>query len=368
MKQLSIFDTLNDFTENKKYHKGLLKSKGELVKLAEADGRTKIYRVLSFEGTKSARLFEEHLRGNIDYDYIVFADTGAEPQFVHDQVAWWKERQKKFGNTTPFITATHNSMQRGLEEMLMRYIFTDYQRFQMPLYFSKTTEEGEVKPAGMMPRQCTSDFKIVPVQQAVRNLIKKELGIKHTQPMPKCVGIIMDLGYSFDEIRRVSGFVSHQSKYIYLSYPLIEEGFTADENTRYLEKNGFPSNASRCYLCPFNCDDKGTGMKWEEIIRVEPLSFLKACYFDEQLRTVQAKGLKNMRSIPYFHYSRKPLVEVYHVQFNELLEKYETEMEEWTSEWSDFLLNKYGNHRMEEEGSVVEYDIVEQINFSEKLA
>lgn len=348
MKQLTIFDQFNDFRELKKYSKGLVKSKEDIMNLAEAEGKTKIYKVLSFGGgTKSSHLLEEHFKGNIDYDFIVFADTGAEPQFIHDQVAWWKKRQKKVGNTTPFIVTTHNSMKRGLEEMLMRYIFTDYQRFQMPLYFSKTTEEGEIKPAGMMRKQCTADFKIIPVQQAVRNRIKEELNLRKSQPMPKHIGIIMDLGFSYDEINRVHGHVSHQSKYIYLAYPLIEEGYTTLDSIQYLKKHKFPTNRSRCYFFPYNDKKKDIGIDLEQTFRDEPLSFLKACYFDEQLRSVQSLGIKNMNSIPFFHHSRKPLTEVYAAKYMELHEKHQLELERWKNEWSNFLSNKYGSHRME---------------------
>lgn len=342
--QLNLFEVETNYKHHLKYTNGLLKSKQEIIEIAKLSGKKKFYKVLSFGGgTQSAHLLEEHFKGNIEYDYIVFSDTGAEPQFIHDQVTWWQKRQKEVGNKTPFIVTTHNSMKRGLEEMLMRYIFTDYQRFQMPLYFNKVTEEGEIKPAGMMPRQCTGDFKIVPVQQAVRKMIKEELGLRSKQPMPKDVAIIMDIGFSYDEINRVGGYVSHQSKYIYLSYPLIEDGLTTEDSIKFLEENNFPSKRSRCYFCPFNCDGKGNGMDWDEIIHDEPISFLKACYFDDQLRAVQADGQKNMQNIPYFHYSRTPLREVYSTQFEAINLEYITQLSEWINEWLEFLKSKYIN-------------------------
>lgn len=332
----------NGYREHKKYQNGLLKSKQEIRAIAEAEGKKRFYEVLSFGGgTQSAHLLEEHFQGRIHYDYIVFSDTGAEPDFIHDQVAWWQRRQKQLGNTTPFIVTTHNSMKRGLEEMLMRYIFTDYQRFQMPLFFNKVDENGEIKPAGMMPRQCTGDFKIVPVQQAVRNHIKAELGILRAQPMPKDIAIVMDIGFSFDEINRVGGHVSHQSKYIYLAYPLVEEGLTTNDSIHFLEENNFPSKRSRCYFCPFNCDGKGNGMDWDEIITDEPVSFLKAVFFDEQLRSVQATGAKNMLNIPYFHYSRRPLKDVYPDAYERISRTHRTEIDAWTNEWADFMVEKY---------------------------
>lgn len=335
----------DDFRQHKKYVNGILKTKDEIIEIAKAEGRTKIVRVLSFGGgTQSSHLLDMHFDGLIDYDYIVFSDTGAEPQFIHDQVDWWQKKQKEVGNTTPFIVTTHNSMQRGLEEMLMRYIYTDYQRFQMPLYFNKVTEDGEIVKGGLMPRQCTGDFKIIPVQQATRKLVKEKLGLQPRQQMPKDIAIVMDIGFSSDEINRVSGYVSHQSKYIYLAYPLIEMGESTKDSIDYLQQRNYPSKRSRCYFCPFNCSGdraRDIGMDWQEIIDTEPLSFLKAVFFDEELRKIQATGNKNMRSIPYFHFSRQPLREVYEQEYNEIVMRYPDYIRFWRNDWLDFLENKY---------------------------
>src|SRR5690606_5081197 len=160
-----------------------------------------------------------------------------EPQFIHDQVEWWRKRQKEYGNTTLFITTTHSSMERGLEEMLMRYIMTDYQRFQMPVYCATVDEStGEIKPAGMMPRQCTVDFKIVPVKQAARRLVMEKLGLKPTQRMPDDIAFIIDIGFSYDEIRRINLYQSPQYKYMYLAYPLVEENLTTEESIKFFEE------------------------------------------------------------------------------------------------------------------------------------
>lgn len=335
----------DDFRQHKKYVNGILKTKDEIIEIAKAEGRTKIVRVLSFGGgTQSSHLLDMHFDGLIDYDYIVFSDTGAEPQFIHDQVTWWRKRQQEVGNTTPFIVTTHNSMQRGLEEMLMRYIYTDYQRFQMPLYFNKVTEDGEIVKGGLMPRQCTGDFKIIPVQQATRRLVKEKLDLQPRQQMPKDIAIIMDIGFSADEINRVGGYVSHQSKYIYLAYPLIEMGESTKDSIDYLQQRNYPSKRSRCYFCPFNCSGdraRDIGMDWQEIIDTEPLSFLKAVFFDEELRKIQATGNKNMRSIPYFHFSRQPLREVYEQEYNEIVMQYPDYIRFWRNDWLDFLENKY---------------------------
>lgn len=340
--QLELFHD-NDYTQHKKYQNGTFKTKKEIIDFLKNEGKTDIYYVLSFGGgTQSTHLLEEHFKGNIYYDYIVFSDTGAEPQFIHEQVKWWKERQKQYRNTTPFIITSHNSMKQGLEEMLMRYILTDYQRFQMPLYFSKFDKNGNEVAAGMTPRQCTIDFKILPVKQTVRYEIMKKYGLSPKQRFPKNVAILQDIGFSFDEINRVSAWQSPQYKYIYMAYPLIERGLTTQDSIEYLEINKFPCKRSRCYFCPFNCaSEREIKMDWEEIIREEPLSFLKAVWFDDELRKVVKSGKKRLQSIPYFHYSRQPLRNVFQEEFELIKSKYSNEFNIWLSEWIQFIHKKY---------------------------
>lgn len=340
--QLTLLEE-NDYREHKKYIDGVFKSKEEIIKHCHDQGKDDIYFVLSFgAGTQSTHLLEEHLKGNIHYDYVVFSDTGAEPQFIHQQVAWWKNRQKEYGNTTPFITTTHNSMEYGLEEMMFRYLETDYQRFQLPLYFNKVDENGNEVQAGMTPRQCTVDFKIIPVKQAVRQLILKEYGLGSRQRFPGNVAIIQDIGFSFDELRRVSTWQSPQYKYIYMAYPLVEKGLSTQDSIDYLSDNGFPLKRSRCYFCPFNCgSDRDIGMDWEEIIEEEPLSFLKAVYFDNKLRKTVRTGRKNLRNIPYFHFSRRPLIEIYKRETQKIVSDHYVDFKIWENEWTSFIREKY---------------------------
>lgn len=332
-----------DFRQHEKYQNGVFKTKSEIEDYLKNKGYEKIYYVLSFGGgTQSTHLLEEHFRGNIYYDFICFSDTGAEPDFIHEQVAWWKDRQKEVGNNTPFIITHHNSMHGGLEEMLHRYIETDYQRFQMPVFCNTIDEETEEEVhAGMMPRQCTVDFKIIPVKQTIRRRILKEHGLGPRQRFPKNTAIIQDIGFSVDEINRVSTWKSPQYKYIYMAYPLIEQGLTTPDSINFLKENGFPEKRSRCYFCPFNCDNRDIGMDWYEIIEDEPESFLKAVYFDDKIREVQATGTKNMRSIPYLHHTRIPLRDAYPTETKQVSMKYQEEFNKWLTRWKSFIKDKY---------------------------
>lgn len=342
----------NDFRQHKKYIDGKFKTKKEIVEMLRAEGKDDIYHVLSFGGgTQSSHLLEDHLQGKVHYDFIVFSDTGAEPEFIHEQVAWWQKRQKKMGNTTPFIITHHNSMVDGLEEMLWRYLETDYHRFQMPLFFNKLDDHGNEIPAGMTPRQCTIDFKIIPVKQAVRQRVLKKYGLTPRQRFPKNVAIVQDIGFSFDELNRVSMWRSPQYKYVYMTYPLVEQGLTTEDSINFLKDNNFPERRSRCYFCPFNCGaDRGIGMDWEEIINDEPLSFLKACYFDDRMRTILGVGAKRLTSIPYFHYSRKPLTDVFENEFHEYSKKFRGEFDEWIHHWHKVIGERYIQKKMLEVG------------------
>jgi len=340
---------VKDFRTHKKYKDGVFKTKQEIEQELHQKGIEHIYYVLSFGGgTQSAHLLEEHLQGKRHYDFIIFSDTGAEPQFIHDQIEWWKRRQTQYQNTTPFIITHHQSMEKGLEEMLMRYIHTDYQRFQMPLYFNRIDEYGHEQKAGIMPRQCTVDFKIIPVKQTARRLVMEKHGLSPHQRMPSHIAFIIDIGFSYDEIHRISTYRSPQYKYMYLSYPLVEQHVSTQESIDFLLAHNMPSKRSRCYLCPFNCDIEG--MSWTEIIEQEPLSFLKACYFDEELRKAQRSGNKSMKSVPYFHYTRRPLKEVYQKEYEQLQQVYQGEFQQWLDTWMMDLEHKYRKTTSEHKG------------------
>lgn len=344
VEQIELFEDIPNFKANKKYRSGVFKTKSEIKSELIDQGRSQIYHVLSFGGgTQSSHLLEMHFRGEIHYDYIIFSDTGAEPEFIHDQVWWWKHRQHQIGNETPFLITHHSSMERGLEEMLMRYILTDYQRFQMPVYCNSVNEDGEVKAGGMLPRQCTVDFKIVPVKQRARQMVLQLHGLGPKQMIPNNVGFIIDIGFSYDEIRRINTYQSPQYDYVKLAYPLVEANETTENSIKFLDENGFPTRRSRCYLCPFNCSaDRDIGMDWEEIIESEPFSFIKACWFDQQLRDVQASGTKIMRSIPYLHYSRRPLTDVFLREYELLAGAYKRELSRWVEEWRHYIQSKWG--------------------------
>lgn len=336
---------IKSYENHKKYTEGKYVPKDKLIKMIiEKEKRTKFYYALSFgAGTQSTHLFYKHLKGEIYYDFIIWADTGAEPKFIHDQVQFWINKQKEYNNTTPFIIVKHNKMDGGLEEMLYRYFDIDlgYERFQLPIHCCKCID-GELIKIGMMKRQCTGDFKILPVQRKFRELIMKKHNIESNRNFPKDIALIMDIGFSSDEISRVSDYRSLNYKYIYLSYPLIDMDISTQESIDFLKDNNYPDKRSRCYFCPFNtCFNNSKGMDWQEIIDNEPLSFLKACYLDEKLREVQATGKKRMTSIPFFSSLRIPLKEIYDEEYNKLLPIYANDLLKWIDDWEQDIKEKY---------------------------
>lgn len=330
--QGELFSVQRDYRNHPKYRSGVFKTKEEIEEEMRNRGMRRIVRVLSFGGgTQSAHLLDQHLRGEVPYDLIIFADTGAEPGFIHRQVKWWMRRKEEMGKDTPFLITRHHRIPGGIEEMVMRYILTDTQRFQLPVHLARVTEDGEEVKAGKMPRQCTVDYKITPVKRLARRIVLERLGLSPKQMMPKDVGFMIDIGFSFDEMHRIQRYQSPQFKYMFLSYPLVEQNRTTEESIRYLREHGMPNKRSRCYLCPFQCDEKG--LDWEEIIEEEPVSFLKACWMDEEVRRVQRSGKKVMRMTPYFHASRRPLREVYETEYGRLMERYRKELDRWVAGW-----------------------------------
>lgn len=63
----------------------------------------------------------------------------------------------------------------------------------------------------------------------------------------------------------------------------------------------------------------------------------------KRFNNVVREGKKHLRNIPYFHYSRKPLKEVYEKEYEVIKKKHEKEFINWLDNWKKYIREKYGN-------------------------
>jgi hypothetical protein len=148
---------------------------------------------------------------------------------------------------------------------------------------------------GLMKRQCTRHYKIVPIQQA----IKRFAGLPaHRLQVRQYMGI------SADEVQRIKdsrvAWVTHD-------YPLAYEGWRRADCARWFAENypGRELRRSACVGCPFH-----SAGEWVAISRSHPGLFQDACDLDEKLRRLMLSSPERRKHGPvYLHRRRRPLAQ-----------------------------------------------------------
>lgn len=236
-------------------------------------------RVLSLgAGVQSTTLLLLSCLGELPkLDAAIFADTGWEPQSVYRHLEWLEAAALRYG--LPVYRVTAGSLRAAA---LNRAAFpSGSQSTRIPAY--TRDQAGKI---GMLPRQCTRDYKIRPIRRKIRELLGRA-------PTKGCVE--QWIGISREEIWRMkeSGVAWQVNR-----YPLIFDRPMRRENClAWLKQHGFPEPPkSACIGCPYRSD-----REWRAI-RDVPADWEDAVEVDERLR--EAQGL---RGAVYLHRSGVPL-------------------------------------------------------------
>jgi hypothetical protein len=236
-------------------------------------------------GVQSSTLYFMSHFGIIDpIDYAVFADPGAESEETKKFLEWILQWQ--FDNdAAPIIVADQKNL---LKDILTAKNSTKNRFVSIPM-FTKN-ENGQI---GMLRRQCTNEYKLEVVDQAIRELYGLK---KYARNLPTNVLI----GISLDEIERMK--ISRE-KWKTLIYPLIKMRMTRMDCEKYLRDNKLPlPPKSACIFCPFQSDSRWIDKKenfpeeWDLCIKI-----------DKIIRNSTKKGIK---SPAFLHPSGKPLDKV----------------------------------------------------------
>ena len=215
-------------------------------------------------------------------DCAIFADTGYEPKAVYTYLEFLTKilpypvyRVSK-GN---IIDDMVNSIDNGT-------------RFPTAPFFTQAEITGK---KGMLRRQCTADYKIVPIRKKIRELCN----VAYKKHFPKDKYVEQWIGISTDEIGRMK---PARDPYILNRHPLIEMNMSRQDCINYLNKKKIPlPEKSACIVCPFH-DDK----YWHFMKTKRPEEFADAVELDKEIRTISKDS--NMKN--YTHRSCKPLDEV----------------------------------------------------------
>lgn len=272
-------------------HVRYVMSKQQYVSQRGAVRKRKIIRVLSLgagvQSTVMALMADRgELYGGQKPHFAIFADTKWEPQEVYDHLEWLRG---KLSYDVEIVEAgdLRSNVVRGLDA-------SGHQHLEIPVFM--TTPDG--KRAGVGRRECTSTYKVEPIQQRLR----EKMGLKKGEQVPWDTHVEMWLGISTDEVLRQKpsqmGWITHK-------WPIIDMKMSRRDCRKWFDEYfpGRPLPRSACIGCPYHDD-----AEWFEMKTNRPEQFRDAVEVDESLRRNASKvGLRN---IPYLHRSGRPLADV----------------------------------------------------------
>lgn len=222
----------------------------------------------------------------------IFADTQAEPASVYKWLDWLKKQlpfpvyTRTFRNLTTEALRLQTSRKTGIVN----------NAYNIPLFLKKP--DGS---QGILPRQCTTNFKIRVVQRTIRQL---QIGKARCAPGEVIPPVVQWIGISYDEADRMK---DSSECWITNYYPLVLRRITRQGCLTWMEKKGFPRPPrSACVFCPFRDDPE-----WIRMRKEEPESFAAAVKFDYAVRKLAKKinGF-HQQAIPYVHRDMVPLDKV----------------------------------------------------------
>ena len=251
----------------------------------------KITRVLSLgagvQSTVMALMADRgELYGGQKPDFAIFADTKWEPPEVYEHLEWLRGQLS-------YDVKIVGAGDLRLNIMNGRDV-SGHHHLEIPIFM--TDKNG--KEAGIGRRECTSSYKVEPIQQKLRGM----MGLKRGEQVPWDVQVEMWLGISNDEVLRAK---PSQKAWITNMYPLIDMDMSRRDCRKWFDEYfpGRPLPRSACIGCPYRND-----AEWLDMKTNRPEQFNDAVQVDESLRKNSTKvGLRN---IPYLHRSRQPLSEV----------------------------------------------------------
>jgi hypothetical protein len=212
-------------------------------------------------------------------DGAIFADTGAEPQYVYDWLDWL-ETQLPF----PVHRVMHKE---GLQESITENL--EAGKFVSVPFFTESISGG-----GLLRRQCTREFKLKPLTRKIRELV----GLKYRQKAPKKILAVSYIGISLDESIRMKPSREHWIKH---EWPLVDNRMRRLDCLAWMQKNGYPEpGRSACTFCPYHSDSE-----WSDLKNNHPEDFQSAVKIDEMIRD----GVRGTKEKLYLHRSHVPLTE-----------------------------------------------------------
>ena len=231
-------------------------------------------------------------------DCAIFADTQNEPRhtktmnprtgnYIEGGVYGWLDWLKAEVDFPIYTVTAGDLFEANKEVRVSKKTGKKYMKSLIPAF--TLSPEGKI---GLLGRKCTTDFKIIPIQRKVREL----LGIKRGG---KEVLAIMQIGISTDEAVRMK---DSRVNYIKNEWPLIDMGMSRQDCFAWLKRNNYPvAPRSACIGCPFHSDHE-----WRKLKETSPADFSKAVRQEKEMQEALAT-VDRVDGVPYLHGSCEPL-------------------------------------------------------------
>lgn len=228
-------------------------------------------RVLSLgAGVQSSTLLLMAVHGEIQIDRAIFADTQWEPQAVYD---WLGETLMPIAERAgiPIDVVTAGNIRAAA--------LAGKSESWMPLHI--VNKQGH---SGLAKRQCSKNYKLVPIKRRIRELI----GRKKTATATAIIGI------SRDEAQRMA---PSRLQWLTNEYPLVDRRMTRGDCIAWLAHHGYPEPPkSSCIGCPYKRDPQ-----WRRLRDESPSEWADAVAFDASMRSYRIDGEA------YLHHALVPL-------------------------------------------------------------
>lgn len=241
-------------------------------------------------GVQSTTLLLLAVKGEIEKpDNAIFADTGWEPFPVYTHLKWLCDYALEKAGIPVYWLRERDIREDALRSQVRGKKTDGGGRWASMPYYTKD-KDGKI---GMIRRQCTSEYKIYPIERKLREL----LGYNKYERIP--IGSVQQwYGISTDEMRRVR---TSRTRWITNCYPLIYDYPLSRQGCRdWLIKNGYAvPMRSACVGCPFRSNGE-----WVELKNRSPREFDAAVKFDKQIRNCGGQ-----RGKVYLHRLAVPLEE-----------------------------------------------------------
>jgi hypothetical protein len=246
-------------------------------------------------GVQSTAIYLMAMDGEVEpFEAAIFADVQEEPDDVYSHLAWIESLG---GPPVIRVTAGRlgDALEAGSDARGNRR--TDGGHYiSIPAYQLNPATGGK----GLTQRQCTSDFKVRPIEMAIRRMC----GVDKGRMIPKDIIVTQYMGLSYDEPKRVirvkQRFLSKPKNWK-VEFPLWDMEMTRQDCVDYLKgKVPHETPRSACVFCPFKTDEE-----WRHLKSTDKKGWERAVHVDSVCRT--GTGLDSNR---YVHKSCVPLDEV----------------------------------------------------------